>query len=197
MLKKILSYFVGFVLIVSLCLYVYRAIALSQIPVEDADLGTEVVDIILPERPGTRSLVLTGPLIKPLVFAVNMRTPGIKSLDWDALINVDFTADVRVTARVEPDGSLEFDPIDDVYCPGHAKAGEMVSNVLKSWKYTPYKTGILTIRFNVGAVGKRMTVDVSQLQRREGVDPDIPLKNGKLYLVKGSLKSSEVRIKSW
>ncbi len=197
MLKKILTYSATFVLIVSLGLYVYRAIALSKIPVEDADLGTEVVEIILPERPGTKSLVLTGPLIKPLVFAVNMRTPGIKSLDWDELINVDFTADVRVTARVEADGSLEFDPINDVYCPGHAKAGEMVSNVLKSWKYTPFKTGILIIRFNVGAVGKKMTVDVSQLQRREGVDPDIPLKNGKLYLVKGSLKSSEVRIKSW
>ena len=197
MLKKILTYLVTFVLIVSLGLYVYRAIALSKIPVEDADLGSVEEEIILPERPGTRSLVLTGPLIKPLVFAVNMRTPGIKSLDWDALINVDFTADVRVTARVEPDGSLEFDPIDDVYCPGPAKAGEMVSNVLRSWKYTPYKTGTLIIRFNVGAVGKKMTLDISKLQLREGVDPDIPLKNGKLYLVNGSLKNSEVRIKTW
>jgi hypothetical protein len=141
MLKKILTYSVVFVLIVSLGLYVYRAIALSKIPVEDADLGSVKEEIILPERPGTRSLVLTGPLIKPLVFAVNMRTPGIKSLDWDALINVDFTADVRVNARVEEDGSLEFDPIDDVYCPGHAKAGEMVSNVLRSWKFEITKTG--------------------------------------------------------
>lgn len=197
MLRKILSYVVIAVLVVFVVLYVYRAIALGKIPFEDADLGNVEEEIILPERPGTQSLILTGPLIKPLVFAINMRTPGIKSLDWDALMNVDFTADVRVTATVDDNGSLNFDPIDDVYCPGHAKAGEMVSNVLKSWKYTPYKIGKIVIRFNVGAVGKKMTVDVSKLERREGVDPDTPLKNGKLYLIDGSLKSSEVKIKSW
>ena len=197
MVKKVLSYLFLAVAVIFIMFYVYRAIALSKIPYEDADLGNVEEEIILPTRPGTKTLVLTGPLIKPLVFALNLRTPGIKSLDWDALTNVDFTADVRVTAVIGEDGSLNFDPITDVYCPGHAKAGEMVSNVLKSWAYTPYKTGNIIIRFNVGAVGKKMTVDVSRLQRKEGVDPDTPLRNGKLYFINGSLKSSEVKIKSW
>ncbi len=197
MLKKILGIFFAVLFVVFLVIYVYRAVVLSGIPIEDADLGNIVEEAPPPERPGTQSLILTGPLIKPLVFALNMRTPGMRSLDWSALNDVDFTADVRVTAKVSEDGALKFNPLDDVYCPGHVKAGEMIGNVMRSWTYSPYKTGTIVFRYNVGAVGKKLTIDVSKLRRREGVDPDTPLKNGLLYFIDGGLKGSEVKIKSW
>lgn len=200
-MKQVITRILSIVFLVAavafLVLYAYRWYVLSGIPVDDADLGTPEEEFVIPERPGTKSLVLTGPLIKPLRFSINMRTPGMRNLDWSALQDVDFTADVRVTARVNEDGSLNFNPVDDVYCPGHAKAGEMIGNVLSSWTYTPYKTGPVVFRFNVGAIGKKLTIDISKLQRRDGIEPDTPIQDGLLYYIDGGLKGGEVKIKSW
>jgi len=180
-----------------LILLLYYMIAMSGIPAEDGDLGAIEEVIVLPERPGTQSLILTGPIIRPLIFAIDMSRPNISALDWSALRNIDITADVKIRAQVTDDGSLLFDPIADVYCPGHTKAGEMISRKLQTWSYAPYQVGAIVFHFNVGAIGKKLTIDVSQLQRRDGVDPDTPIKTGALYLIDNGMSSSEVKIVSW
>ncbi len=182
----------GFLLLIS-----YYMIAMSRLPADDGDLGEIKELIILPERPGTLSLVLTGPIIKPLIFAIDLSIPDIQSLDWTALADVDITADVKIRANVDPDGSLSFDPVSDVICPGHTKAGEMISRVLQTWSFKPYKVGSIIIRFNVGAIGKKLTIDISKLVLKEGIESDTPIKIGKLYFVENGLKRSEVKIISW
>lgn len=182
----------GFLLLIS-----YYMIAMSRLPADDGDLGEIKELIILPERPGTLSLVLTGPIIKPLIFAIDLSMPDIHSLDWTALADVDITADVKILANVDPDGSLSFDPVRDVICPGHTKAGEMISRVLQTWSFKPYKVGSIIIRFNVGAIGKKLTIDISKLVLKEGIESDTPIKIGKLYFIENGLKRSEVKIISW
>ncbi len=170
---------------------------MSRIPADDGDLGNIQEIVILPERPGTQSLVLTGPIIRPLVFAIDLSKPNISSLDWSALADVDITADVKILANVGPDGSLIFDPFSDVICPGHTKAGEMISRVMQTWSYKPFKVGPIMIRFNVGAIGKKLTINISKLTLKEGIEPDTPIKIGNLYFIENGLNRSEVKIISW
>ena len=196
-IKKAAIIVFGVIIIVILSITLYWMIAMSQLPLDDGDLGNLEEEVVLPERPGTQSLILTGPIIKPLVFAIDMSKPNLRSLDWSALNDIDLTADVKIRGRIGADGSLLFHPIDDVHCPGHTKAAEMISGVLQTWSYRPYKEGSITIRFNVGAIGKKLTIDISNLKRKEGVDVDTPIKIGKLYFIENGLKRSEVKIISW
>lgn len=196
-MKKILLFFSLSVIFVLLLVTVYYLIAMSRLPADDGDLGNLEEMMVLPERPGTQSLILTGPIIKPLIFAIDISKPNIQNLDWEVLKDIDITADVKILGRIGPDGSLLFDPIDDVYCPGHTKAGEMISRVLQTWSYTPYKEGPITIRFNVGAIGKKVTIDISKLTRKDGVDPETPIKIGRLHFVDNGLRGGEVKVISW
>ncbi len=196
-IKKFLFLTIAAIIGLVLITVVYYMIAMSGIPAEDGDLGNIEEVIVLPERPGTRSLILTGPIIIPLKFTIDMSRPNISALDWSALRNIDVTADVKIRANVSEDGSLFFDPISDVYCPGHTKAGEMISKKMQTWAYIPYQVGEILFHFNVGAIGTKLTIDVSKLQRREGVDPDIPIRPGVLYLIENGLGSNDVKTISW
>lgn len=196
-MKKVLLIFFGAAFLILAAAISYYMIAMSRLPVDDGDLGQVNEIEVPPERPGTQSLVLTGPIIRPLIFALDMSKPNIKSLDWAELKSIDLTAEVKIKATVGPDGALIFNPISDVRCPGHTKAGEMISRVLQTWAFKPYKVGPVTIRFNVGAIGRKLTIDISKLNRREGVDPDTPIKVGRLYMVENGLKRNEVKIISW
>ncbi len=195
--RRFLIYSVTLILLASGLLIGYYLIAMSFIPFDDADLGEMEEEMVLPERPGTQSLILSGPIIRPLVFTIDLRKPGILSLDWEELKSLDPTADVRVTATIGSDGSLVFDSVDDVYCPGHTRAGQMIARVLRTWSYTPYMVGPIVFSFHVGAVGKKVTIDISKLQRKEGLDPDTPIKTGLLYLIEKGLKRNQVKIKTW
>ncbi|HDL18590.1 MAG TPA: hypothetical protein ENH29_06010 [Bacteroidetes bacterium] len=196
-MKKIFLIFLGAVALILAVAISYYMIAMSRLPADDGDLGQVEEIEVPPERPGTQSLILTGPIIRPLIFAIDMSKPNIKSLDWAELKSIDLTAEVKIKANVGPDGSLNFNPISDVRCPGHTKAGEMVGRVLQTWAFKPYKEGPITIRFNVGAIGKKLTIDISKLRRKEGVDPDTPIKVGRLYMIENGLKRNEVKIISW
>ena len=196
-MKKILLFGTVAVVLLLLAVTVFYMYSMSRLPADDGDLGNLEELMVLPERPGTQSLIQTGPIIKPLIFAIDMSKPNIQNLDWEALKDVDLTADVKINGRIGPDGSLLFDPINDVYCPGHTKAGEMISRVLQTWSYTPYKEGPFTIRFNVGAIGKKLTIDISKLTRKVGVDPETPIKIGRLHFADNGLKGGEVKVISW
>jgi len=175
----------------------YYLIAMGRIPYDDADFGETEEIVVLPERPGTQSLILTGPIIRPLIFALDFHRPKLQSLNWEEIRNTDPTADVRITAVVAPDGTLMFDSVQDVHAPGHTRAGQMIARVVRTWAYTPYMTGPIVFTFRVGAVGKKVTIDISRLQRKEGLDPDVPIKTGKLYLIENGLSPREVKIKTW
>ena len=175
----------------------YYLVAMGSIPYDDADFGETEEIVVLPERPGTQSLILTGPIIRPLIFALDFRRPKIRSINWEEIRATDPTADVRITAMLTADGILKFDPVTDVYSPGHTRAGVMIARVVRTWAYTPYMMGPIVFTFRVGAVGKKVTIDISRLKRKEGLDPDVPIKTGKLYLIENGLSPREVKIKTW
>lgn len=177
--------------------YLYYYVQMAKLPFDNADFGETEEIIIPPQRPGTQSLILTGPIIRPLIFAIDFHRPGLQSLNWEEILNVDPTADVRITAYLTADGALQFDTIRDVYCPGHTRAGQMIARVLRTWAYTPYMTGKIIFTFRVGAVGKKVIIDISKLKRKEGLDPEVPVKTGLLYLIENGLSPKEVKIKTW
>ena len=91
-IKKAAIIIFGVFIIVILAITLYWMIAMSQLPIDDGDLGNLEEEEVLPERPGTQSLILTGPIIKPLVFTIDMSKPNLRSLDWSALKDIDLTA---------------------------------------------------------------------------------------------------------
>jgi|Deesub1362B_J571_1020462.scaffolds.fasta_scaffold01445_5 hypothetical protein len=196
-MKKIITWVFLGILAILFLVSVYYMVAMSRIPVNDGDLGEIEEEVFVPQRPGTRNLVLTGPIIRPLIFSIDLSRPGTRALDWSRLQSLDPTADVRITATIGSNGQLLFDSVRDVYCPGHTQAGQFIAAVLRTWSYTPYMEGPVIFSFHVGAVGKKVTIDVSKLKRKQDIDPDIPIRTGKLYLIENDFSPSMVKVKTW
>ena len=196
--KKLVKRIIFLLIVFSLGgIVLYYLIAMGRIPYDNADFGETEEIVVLPERPGTQSLILTGPIIRPLIFTLDFRRSKLQAINWEEIRNIDPTADVRITAMLTPEGTLKFDSIRDIYSPGHTRAGQMFARAVRTWAYTPYMTGTIIFTFRVGAVGKKVTIDISRLQRKAGLDPDVPIRTGKLYLIENGLSPKEVKIKTW
>ncbi len=141
-------------------------------------------ELEIPPRPGIQGLVITGPVVKPLFFSVDLSKSGIRPLDWHQLQTIDPHTDVKINCRVDEQGRLIFSR-DDVLMGGHTEAGMMIQQALRTWTYTPLKTGSIQFWFNLPSKGKKLIIDMHDLKRRETVPPDIPIYNGHMYLING------------
>ena len=109
-------------------------------------------------RPGTTSIILSGPLVRNCVFEINPAAAGLRALDWVELTSLDRMADVIVTATVGTDGALSINQIND---RGHPEAGQYIRERLSTWVYTTCKLGTIGFWFNAGAL--QITIDAAQL----------------------------------
>ncbi|MCD6167452.1 hypothetical protein DRQ12_09870 [candidate division KSB1 bacterium] len=166
---------------------VIRTLMMQGLPYDEMFLSSyALVDSLeIPPRPGIAGIIITGPKIEPVYFKIDVQRAGLRKLDWDEIVAWDRTADVKIRATITDDGSLVFDEVTDVYCPGHTSAGRIIASVVKTWAYTPYKTGTIRFWFNVASTGQKLTIDVRGLKRKPGIPGKIDVFNGLLYYIDG------------
>lgn len=129
-------------------------------------------------RPGTTSIILSGPLVRNCVFEINPAAAGLRPLDWVELTSLDRMTDVIVTATVGRDGALSITRIND---RGHPEAGQYIRERLSTWVYTTCKHGIIRFWFNAGAL--QITIDATQLVVSNPAGA--PVNDGQMHFVIG------------
>jgi hypothetical protein len=138
----------------------------------------EIVE--LPRRPGILGICIDIPQEKPNLFSVDLLRS--EKLDWNALRAIDFKADVRIFAFIDDDGRLNVGDVIDV---DHARAGNFISDIVRSWVYKPLKRGNILFHFNLPSEGEKLIIYTAGLTRRESIDREIPILDGRLHNVTG------------
>ncbi len=154
----------------------------SEIYVPPIEGGERMLEI--PPRPGIQGLVIAGPVVQPLYFSIDLSKSGVQSLDWHQLQIIDPHTDVKVNCQIDVQGRLTFSK-DDVLMEGHTEAGMMIQRALKTWIFTPFKTGMIQYWFNLPSKGKKLIIDMKGLNRREEIPPYVPIYNGQMHLIEG------------
>jgi hypothetical protein len=131
-------------------------------------------------------------MIEPLFFSIDLSRSGVQPLDWRQLNRIDPHTDIKVSCRIDNQGRLHFGQ-NDILMAGHTEAGMMIQKALRTWVYTPYKSGRIRFWFNLPSKGKKLTIDTHALERREGIASHVPVYDGRLHMVEG-VYSSDVRI---
>lgn len=164
----------------------WREYALRRLPYDDLEIPAVVEEkrLEIPPRPGVQGVVITGPRIEPLFFAIDLSMAGVRELNWRRLRLVDPHADVKLTCTVDGRGRLLFSQ-EDVLMEGHTEAGMMIQQALKTWVYTPYKSGMIRFWFNLPSKGKKLIIDTQGLRRKGEVPGHVPIYDGRLYLIEG------------
>jgi len=183
-------------LAVVLLFLVIRAVRLWRLPYESVAIAPEdqYERIEIPPRPGVRGLVITGPRIMPLYFAVDLAKAGIQPLDWDDLRNRCPGADVRIKCQVDEKGNLHFNK-EDVRMEGFTEAGTLIQNALRTWAYRPVKSGTLSFWFNVPSMGKKLKIDMQGMKRVPSIPEHVPVIDGQLHYILG-LPAQDIEVGS-
>ena len=137
----------------------------------------------VPPRPGIQGIEITGEIITPVKFEIDISKPGLRDIDWTRLWAMDQGTDVRVTGHIDRRGHLTIAAFDD---GGHTQAGKLIRDAMKTWIYKPYLSGTIRFWYNLPSTGSKVLVDVSKL-RREAVLPDhVPLLFGRVHLIQNA-----------
>lgn len=171
----------------------WRELTIWRIPFNSVELATleNQQRLEIPPRPGIQGIVVTGPIIESLSFAIDVAGGG-RELDWRSLNAKDSRADVRVRCAVNDRGELT---IIEVLMEGHTEAGLLIQEAIKTWTYTPYKTGEILFWFNLPSRGKKLEIDVSGLVRKPEIPDFVPLFDGRLHLIDG-IPPGQVQVKT-
>ncbi|HEX9933795.1 MAG TPA: hypothetical protein VGB38_01260 [bacterium] len=157
-----------------------------SIPFSDVEKQPEI-----PPRPGIQGIEISGPEIKAKRFEIDLARSGLESLDWKQLMAVDPHAQIIVIGTVNAQGQLLF-AVRDIRSEGHPQAGVIIAKALKTWVYTPFKSGSIEFTFNLPSEGKKLVIDASRLRRRSTVPAEVPILDGPLFYIEG-LDSQEIR----
>lgn len=184
--KKISLIILSGVVFIGLLILGWRQIVLWRLPYSRITLPPVEweKELEIPPRPGIQGLVIAGPVIQPLFFSIDLSKTGVRSLDWRRLQAIDPHTDVKVNCRIDEQGRLIFSK-DDVLMGGHTEAGMMIQQALRTWIYTPLRTGYIQFWFNLPSKGKKLIIDIKGLNRKEGIPFHIPIYTGQLYLIEG------------
>jgi hypothetical protein len=146
----------------------------------------EIVE--LPRRPGILGIFIDIPREKPNLFSIDLLRS--EKLDWNVLRAIDYKADVRVYGFINDDGRLSVGDVIDV---DHARAGNFIAEIVRSWAYKPLKRGTILFHFNLPSEGEKLIIYTAGLTRQESIDREIPILDGRLHYVTG-LDPSLVRV---
>ena len=179
--------YLAVILVLLLLFYSVRIILLHRLPPDNSMIPLTALEekISIPPRPGVEGIIITGPVIKDLVFQIDTKSSQLRKLDWQRIESIDKTADVKIRATVLRNGELQFDPITDVISPGHSYAGNEIAKVIETWKYTPYKHGQIYFWFNFPSSGVKLTVDTHRLVRNEDIPKKYYVRQGLLFYING------------
>lgn len=145
-----------------------------------------------PMRPGIQGIVISGPILRDLVFDINLDSGSPQPINWDELVGIDQVADVKVRAVILATGKLVIrDAQRDIQAFGFPEAGNYIERMISTWTYFPYKSGTIKFHFNVGSRAQKLIIDGSGLNRSADIPEKIRVRDGLMYYIKG-LKSKEV-----
>ena len=187
-------YIIASLVLFSLSMVVWRWYTIRRIPVESIRIPPIGIEerLDIPQRPGVRGILVSGPMIEPLFFSIDLSRSGVQPLDWRQLNRIDPHTDIKVSCRIDNQGRLHFGQ-NDILMAGHTEAGMMIQQALRTWVYTPYKSGRIRFWFNLPSKGIKLTIDTHALERREGIASHVPVYDGRLHMVE-DVYSSDVRI---
>lgn len=157
-----------------------------QVPTSEIEKQPEI-----PPRPGIQGIEISGPEIKAKRFEIDLSRSDLESLDWKLLLATDPHAQIIVIATIDNQGNLLFSE-RDVRMEGHPQAGVMITRAMKTWVYTPLKTGSIGFTFNIPSEGKKLLVDASGLRRKESISKEVPILDGQLVFING-ISPAEIR----
>ncbi len=169
-----------------LCLGMYRSNVLSRIPNVQKSIPVRIIEeeVPIPKRPGTQSIRITGPPLRPIKFQIDFKQNPLP-LDWTYLEKIDKRADILIEGKVSTKGGFSVSKIRD---RGHPEAGKYISEILATWSFLPYKKGALRFYFNVPTRKENMKIqiDLRRLEKNfDYVGPNDYLTNGTLCYVQG------------
>jgi hypothetical protein len=149
--------------------------------------------LLPPMRPGIQGIVISGPVLRDLIFDIDRNTGIPQPIIWAELVGIDQIADVKVRAEISASGRLVIrDPQRDIQAFGFPQAGNYIERILNTWTYFPHKRGTIKFHFNVGSRAYKLIIDDTGLQRNPDIPEKIRVRNGLMYYIKG-LNSSQVR----
>jgi hypothetical protein len=189
--------FVQILIVICLCVLLilsWRAFTLWRLPYDEVEIPPLLLEdkLVIPQRPGIRGIIITGPTIEPLFFSVDLTKSGIRGLNWRQLQSIDPHTDVKINCLINDQGEVYFS-MQDVLMEGHTDAGMAIQNSLKTWIYTPFRSGIIRFWFNLPSKGKKLIIDTSGLRRKWEIPNDIPIYNGQLHFIQG-IPTNEIGI---
>lgn len=107
-------------------------------------------------RPALRRLLLTPG--EDLEFQIDIHAlDEMRPLDWKKmdLLSGDY---VLLDAIIDAEGRVRTEIIQDI---GAARTGELIADAVRTWRYTPYKSG--TLRLEVIVTNSLISVDTTRL----------------------------------
>jgi len=184
--RKNIKYWIFFLVVIIFCIGMYRGNILSQIPATQKSIPVRITEeeVPIPKRPGTQSIRITGPPLRPIKFQIDFKQNPMP-LDWTYLEKIDKRADVMIEGRVDEKGDFSVSKIRD---RGHPEAGKYVNDILSTWRFMPYKKGVIKFYFNVPTRKENMKVqiDLRRLEKNfDYVGPNDYLTDGALCYVQG------------
>lgn len=194
-MKSIIRLFLFIVICLSGVLYAWRTLWLASMPQSERNLpmnnASQQIDI--PERPGVKGIMISGPTIEPLLFAIDLSKSGLVELDWQYLMAIDPNADIKINGTIDSKGRFHFSQ-EDVLMEGHTQAGLIIQKALQSWLFKPYKEGKIQFWFNLPSRGHKLIIDVGEMERKKSIADYIPIYHGQMYHIK-NMNSGLVKIK--
>lgn len=175
-----------------LLLLIWRTIQIQIMPYDNIYMPSfekgEAIEI--PQRPGIKGIEITGPLIVPLIFQIDLSQSGVMiPLSWQELQNIDPATDVTVDVEIFADGTK---PNVIVTGRGHTIARILIKKSMETWRYKNYKTGHIFFWYNLPSTGKRVEINTKDLKRRSDIPMHKRLINGKLHLIEG-IRKEEIK----
>lgn len=179
--------------VLAIALLVIRMCLLLGLPDNDEYIpgltANETIEI--PLRPGIEGIVITGPIIEPLLFAIDLRISQ-DVLDWENLNNIEPGANVKIRAYVK-NGRLLFDRANgDIKDTGYPSASNIIQNAMKTWAYKPYKEGEIRFWFHLASEREKLIIDPGDLKPKAEF-AKYPIRYGKLHSING-IRKTETRI---
>jgi hypothetical protein len=174
-------------------LVLFRLLLWSRLPYDSILLPISEIEKQpeIPPRPGIKGIEISGPEIKAKRFEIDLSRSGLENLNWNQLMAVDPHAQIIVYGSINSQGQLLFSS-RDVHSEGHPQAGVIIARALKTWNYTPFKSGSITFTFNLPSEGKKLVIDALFLKRRNNIPVEVPILDGQLFYIDG-LPIQEVR----
>ena len=175
---------------------VAREVWLLSLPVQEVVMPPESNEdkMEIPPRPGVQGIMISGPRIQPLYFTIDLTRSDLQNLNWKRLERMDPWADIKVKCKLDEKGRIFFSQ-EDIQMEGHPEAGLMIQQALRTWRFTPYKTGEILFWFNMPSKGRKLMIDISRLNRSPFIPEYVPVYNGRLHYIE-DISPADIQIGS-